>query len=91
MAKTVFKYQLFVSDKPQNLILPKGAEILSVQLQGTRPTLWAMVDDREEEKVERRIHTFGTGWVIETEAELNFLATLQMPRGLVFHFFEEIQ
>ncbi len=50
--RTIRKYQAPISYQ-FTLPLPKGFEILSLQTQGNRPTLWASVDsDNEVEDIE---------------------------------------
>ena len=42
--KTIWKYPLRIRDWVR-LEMPRGAEILCVQVQGLTPCLWALVDD----------------------------------------------
>lgn len=97
--KTIYKYPLKVTDF-QEIELPEGAEILSVQTQilgsGKRLfvsdrqelCLWAMVDP-DNPLVPRRIRIFGTGNPMEYEHELKFIGTCQMHNGaLIWHVFE---
>ena len=41
--KRIYKYQLIVTDR-QDVQLPEGAEILTIQTQVDTPCLWALVD-----------------------------------------------
>lgn len=81
--KRIYKYPLTVTDN-QTVPMPKGAEILTVQVQGGTPCLWAMVDLREPEE-DRRILTYGTGHIVDLEGR--YIGTYQMS-ALVFHVFE---
>ena len=60
--KTIYKYTLDSHDC--TLQLPKGAEILTVQLQNQIPTLWALVNPMTVTE-ERHICIVGTGWDVE--------------------------
>ncbi len=57
--KTIWKFELKVLDE-QKIIVPIGAEILTVQVQYKFPCLWVLVDTTKE-KEERIIQMFGTG------------------------------
>ena len=86
---TIWEYPLVVTDA-QVLTIPKGAQIVAVQVQGNSPCLWAIVDQSEE--TERRvIRTFGTGHEI-LPSFLKFgtyLGTYRIASGsLVFHVFD---
>ncbi len=61
--KTIYKYTLDSQDC--TLQLPKGAEILTVQLQNQIPNLWALVNPNTSESEERHISIVGTGWQVE--------------------------
>jgi hypothetical protein len=62
--KTIWKYPLHLIDK-QTVNMPKGAEILTVQIQNGTITMWALVDP-ESVKIKRTIEIFGTGHPINT-------------------------
>lgn len=83
--KTIYKYELR-SQNP-SMKLPKGAEILTVQVQDGRPMLWALVDP-ENVLEDRFITTFGTGW--EVEGNMKYICTY-MEGYFVWHVFEMIQ
>lgn len=86
--KSVWKFSLGESTHPI-LTMPKGAEILSVQVQRDEPQLWALVDPNAP-KVKRQFHVYGTGWDVEQD-NLRFIDTVQMRGGtFIFHIFEEI-
>ena len=85
---TVFKYPVPLGDYFK-LALPKGARVLSVDVQYGQPQLWALVNP--DHKTEDRLFRFaGTGHPIEeAPARLEFVATFQMKAGsLIFHIFE---
>ena len=86
--KRVYKYPLEVNDEV-SVNMPKGARVLSVQVQNGRPCLWAAVDPCETSQEERRFRIAGTGHPIEDDVVDGFIGTIQMYDGrLVFHVFE---
>jgi len=86
--KRIYKYPLELTDT-QFVELPLGAEILTVQMQGDRLCLWAMVNTLPEAiKKNRRIEIIGTGNPVPTGV-LKYISTFQMMGGgLIFHAFE---
>ena len=90
MEKTIWKYELGFLDK-QTILMPKGAELLSVQAQNGVPCLWALVDPIKY-KEERTFELFGTGQQIVYSGNYRgFIGTFHFPeKGLVFHLFETI-
>jgi hypothetical protein len=85
MTARVFKYPLFAIDE-QHLQLPIGAQILTVQMQGDMPFLWALVDD-EKATEPHRVLIRGTGH--DADGVGRYISTFQMGGGaLVFHAFE---
>ena len=86
MAKTVLKYELTIKDV-NYLEIPKGGEILSLQVQYNTPCIWVLVD-ADVEKETRRIGVIGSGHFIKQE-KIEFIGTAQSFNGdLVWHFFE---
>lgn len=81
--KTIWKYEI---DAGYNLLkMPKGAEALTVQLQGWEPQLWAVVDP--EAPLEDRIFSiYGTGHVVPS-SHGKYVATYHQG-PLVWHVFE---
>ncbi len=85
--KRVYKYFLEVNDEV-SVYMPKGARVLSVQVQDGRPCIWAAVDPSERVE-KRRFRIAGTGHPIEDDVVEGFIGTIQMYDGrLVFHVFE---
>lgn len=58
----IFKYPIETS--PVVIRMPRGARVLTVQLQQGVPTIWCLVDD-EEPLVHRRLVVVGTGRDLE--------------------------
>ncbi|MBM6759465.1 DUF7352 domain-containing protein [Bacteroides mediterraneensis] len=85
--KRIFKYLLQIDDL-QNLSLPVGSKILSVQAQREMPCLWALVDDSEEKYSDVKVSMYGTGHPISDNELRNkaFAGTVQIG-GLVLHVF----
>lgn len=87
--KRVYKYPVEIADV-QTILLPIGAQILSVQVQGGNPYIWACVNPSAESEP-RRFRLFETGHNIESENCLKFIGTFQLLGGrLVYHLFEEV-
>ena len=89
MEKTIWKYELEITDN-QNILMPIGAEILTVQMQDGTPCLWALLNP--EADIEKRyIEIFGTGHPVSCDlgSARKYISTFQMSNGeLVFHVFE---
>jgi hypothetical protein len=85
---TIWKFPLEVEPR-QTIDLPRGAQVLTVQVQRGQPCLWALVDETRE-IVPRTIVTVPTG--SETNLGLlEYIETYQLDGGaLVFHVFEEV-
>jgi hypothetical protein len=87
--KTIYKYKLTTTDN-QVLSLPAFSEILTVQLQGGEPYLWALVNKNIEEEIPITIEIFGTGNPIP-DGKRRYINTYQLLDGrLVFHVFERL-
>ena len=85
--KKIYKYRIEATDD-QNIEMPVGAKILTVQNQYGIPCIWAMVDtNAEKERV--HIKVYGTGHTIQDSDRLEYIGTFQMCGGaLVFHAFK---
>lgn len=89
MEKSIFKYNLETTDR-QTVLMPKGAEILTIQSQHEDAKLWALVDPNAPLE-ERIIEIFGTGHPVHCDmgVERKYIATYQLSGGnYVFHAFE---
>lgn len=81
----IFKYPLWV-DERQTVQLPKGAELLTVQVQHGSPHLWALIPNEAAETESRVILMYGTGHPISCLGK--YPGTFQLDGGgLVFHAF----
>lgn len=86
--KTVWKFPLSVLDL-QQVNLPRGAQILSVQTQHEQPCLWALVDpSAPTEYVNFR--TLGTGHFAPDMERFRYVGTYQLVGGgFIGHVFVE--
>jgi hypothetical protein len=83
VAKTIWKFPVEITDV-QTINAPRGAEPLSVQLQGGQPCIWMLVDPTSP-KAPYTVRCVGTGHPTKVEAGA-FIDTVQVG-PLVFHFF----
>jgi hypothetical protein len=69
--------------------MPRGAEILTVQMHNDSPVLWAKVDTTKPIEL-RYVDYYGTGHEIPDyhQTERKYIGTIQTSDGLVFHVFE---
>ncbi len=83
----VYKYHIRIDDRVV-MVLPKGAQVLTVQIQGGEPFIWARVDP-DGDVIERAFVWRGTGHDLDG-TEGSYVGTVQLMGGsLVFHLFEE--
>ncbi len=69
--------------------MPTGARILSVQVQGGQPCMWALVAPGFPSEG-RRFNVYGTGHPIRKDPG-EFVGTFQLSDGaLVFHLFAAV-
>jgi hypothetical protein len=96
---TIWKYPFEVADRV-TLRMPRGARVLSIQVQCGQPCLWVMVatnsasnrsqtlGDPRADLVEREFYVAGTGHPLPEKCGA-YLGTFQLSGGaLVFHVFE---
>lgn len=82
----ILKYSLNTNTE-QEVILPKGAKILSVQPKDGILTMWAMTPRQPSYPVKRKIRIYATGQYID-DTNLAYIGTAQV--GIyVWHVFEE--
>jgi hypothetical protein len=83
--KKIYKYSLEVTTY-QVIYMPRGAEILSAQIQNGSIQLWAIVNPVADPAL-REIYIFGTGHTIPSTTPLTFIGTVQ-ESFYVWHIFE---
>lgn len=87
--KTIFKYEFPIASD-FSLEMPEGANVVSVQMQGETPCMWATVDNQAK-PVRRAFSILGTGQSLPGlwEQGMRFIGTFQQP-PFVWHLFEEL-
>lgn len=91
MSTVIWKFPLLTTDW-QEIQMPKGADILTVQVQFGEPFLWARVDPSLP-LYPCTFEVFGTGHEIDEDmcVERHYVGTYQLNGGsLIFHVFERI-
>ena len=85
--KKIYKYAIEITDD-QDIVMPVGAKILTVQNQNGVPCNWVLfVFFSEKLNVHIRVH--GTGHNVTDSDRLEYIGTFQMCGGsLVFHVFK---
>lgn len=91
MTMSIWKYHLDITSDAQSVEMPKDAQIISVQNQGCRITMWAIVNPAADKEV-RQFRIWGTGWQIDDyHLDLcDFVGTVQIE-GFVWHVFEYLE
>lgn len=89
--KTVLKFPLGAANITR-IKMPKGSNILSVQLHEGTPHIWALVDTEAKQMEMRTIAIFETGKPLFKDAK-RYIGTFQIPTPLsrtdyVAHVFE---
>lgn len=87
MERSIYKYPLQVTDS-QIINLPIDYKILTVQEQNGIPCMWGMVDYKNQ-ALPVEFVTYGTGHPVERTG-LEYISTYQLPSGLVFHVFKQL-
>jgi hypothetical protein len=86
--KTIWKYEVF-----NVLEMPKGAKILSLQVQNNLPHFWVLVDT-EADKEKRIFSIYSTGFnleMLDLDGKDKYIGTYQsLKTDFVWHVFEII-
>lgn len=87
---TIYKYEIAIAII-QAIRLPKGATILSLQIdqKNYKPYIWVEVNTEEKEEEARSFSIVGTGTCIHSENR-SYIGTVQ-DDGLVWHLFENLK
>lgn len=85
--ETIYKYTVEVDDAVF-VRMPRGAQVLCVQMQNGVPCIWTLVNTANE-KVDRKFAWRGTGHDCESIVDDDgiYVGTIQ-EQGLVFHLFD---
>ena len=92
MNRVVYRYQLVPHTQAHQLMLPCGAEVLSI---GIKPgdsvvSLWALVPKEPLDEEPLRFWCVGTGWTLPGDAKLEHVGTAIEPESAtVWHVFRE--
>lgn len=82
----IWKWTLAITDR-QTVEMPAGSRLLTVQMQGGHPQLWALCEETNF-LIPRQIAIYGTGNPIPDKPG-QYVATFQSHGGaLVWHVFE---
>ena len=88
--KSIWQFEFTIQDHV-TIQMPRGASILSVQMQRRTPCIWAEVDTSAD-VTDFRFRIFGTDHPIpeEVATHLDYIGTFQMHSGdLVFHLYHD--
>jgi len=85
--KTIYKYTVTKVPFQNKIEMPKGASILSVNMQGENYCMWALVDTKSETE-EREFDIVGTGW--ELDKNYSYIGTCFANDGFVWHILEVV-
>lgn len=90
MAKVIWKFPLSMTDW-QDIMVPRGAKIISAGQQHDQLVVWAIVDDEyADEKEARAIYINGTGHPMDgIPAAATFIGTVETHGHWVWHIFAE--
>lgn len=89
--RTVWKFDAPIADE-FSVAMPRGAEMLTVQMQHGHPVIWALVDTVLEAEPETRHFSWrGTGHDCDYMKAKGYVGTVQISGGtLIFHLFERV-
>jgi hypothetical protein len=88
--KTIHKFPVPLTDAIIAIVMPKGAKILTLQVQMGKSCIWAEVDTKAEPE-NRRFRWTGTGHEIPKGSAIlpDYVGTVQTDGGAyVFHLYE---
>lgn len=89
MDKQIWKFNI-KSVGMQDIEMPVGAEILTIQTQEDYPCIWALVNP-DAPRAKRRFEIFGTGHIVSNSTERKYIGTYQeMGGALIWHLFESL-
>jgi len=90
MKKVIWKFEIKTTDG-QQIDMPIGAEILTVQIQRGKPCIWAICNPLSENE-KRTFEIYGTGNPYPSKGQRSYIGTYQEAGGgLVWHLFELIK
>lgn len=88
MNQTIWKFTVGFPVDSEHIEMPRGAKILTTEMQHGHLRIWAMVDPSQD-KVPRLIQIAGTGHDLSTRIMGEYIGSFQLDGGnLVFHVFD---
>ena len=84
--ETIYKYPLTFGRGSKAIEMPAVSSVLTIQMQGDTPMLWALVDDQYANTT-RFINVYFTGEHIPQNPGV-YIETYQQTNGLVCHAFD---
>lgn len=89
--KTIHKYPIPEITREPAINMPRGAQVLSFQVQRGEPCIWALVDTDEPVEA-KEFYLVGTGHPFAFNPDhLRFIGTGQLMNGdLLLHLFERL-
>lgn len=90
--RTIWKFPLGQPGFANSFPMPKGAEILTVQMQGGVPCIWAVVNPAELRDFWETVtfQIIGTGWDFDTRHKRKYVGTVQ-DGPFVWHVFQLLE
>lgn len=87
--KSIYKYTINIGGK---LLMPKGAQILTAQMQKRRLAIWALVDPSKDPDNKLELYIVPTGFIMDDSVAkgLKYISTVQQNDGdYVWHVFQK--
>lgn len=85
--QTIHKYKIEEITDLFEIEMPRGAKVLTVQLQQGTPCIWAQVDPKQPMD-KRQFRLAGTGHPLDESTRREYIGSFQMSNEtLIFHLF----
>jgi hypothetical protein len=86
--QVIFKFPLTLANMIQEVTMPRGAQLLRVDMHGGLMYVWARVDLEQPPSI-RVFHIVGTGFEYAELEHLKYVGTVFDDAGFVWHVFCE--
>ena len=89
MKKKIYKYKLQITEN-QEIEVPIGYQILSLDVQDNMPYIWILIDPLQEEKMKLKFSFYTTGQDIDCSnmKYIDYIGTVHLCNSsLVYHCF----
>jgi hypothetical protein len=87
VSRTIYKYKFEIKDDYFDLMLPQGAEIISLGIQRLTPVMWAIIDDEAPQEMVR-FRVAGTGHDLTEDCTKETYIGRIEQMGLQWHIFK---